>query len=338
MPNTLKFIICIFLCSINISLSADEKISPYKYTDELPKYDIPASSRFTVDRHTPQSPEIIYYLTRPKEKTFPIAILCGGSSDKTNITSIIHFHRYFLKECTDLGLAVLTIEQWGVDGNDLKVEEWVEHYTRSQRLLDHKKVIESLQTNSIEGWNGKFIFIGVSEGGPIVTSLSAEYNDSTIATINWSGAGDWSWREDLWVFLQNLIQENPECPHDIKLSDCKTCFELIGFRNNYDAQMDSILKNPTPNEYFFNMTYKYHADSLTYPKPEYQNLKKPFLVVSGALDTLIESSDLFVKKAKQVATPITYLRIPDMDHYIRKRPDIIESSFAWLKEQIAEQD
>jgi len=31
---------------------------------------------------------------------------------------------------------------------------------------------------------------------------------------------------------------------------------------------------------------------------------------------------------------VTYFRIPDMDHYVRKSPDIIEQSFTWLKEQL----
>ena len=56
----------------------------------------------------------------------------------------------------------------------------------------------------------------------------------------------------------------------------------------------------------------------------------PYLVVSGALDTIIESSDEFVK-AQDKGTPISYHRIPDMDHYVRKRPDVIGDSFKWLE-------
>lgn len=69
-------------------------------------------------------------------------VMCGGSSDKDHIESIIHFHRYFLQELTDLGFGVLTVEQWGVDGKIIHTQEFTEHYTRSQRLEDHQ--IQSL--------------------------------------------------------------------------------------------------------------------------------------------------------------------------------------------------
>lgn len=46
------------------------------------------------------------------------------------------------------------------------------------------------------------------------------------------------------------------------------------------------------------------------------------------------SSDAFVEKAKSLGVNVTYLRIEDMDHYVRKRPDIINQSFEWLKNQI----
>ena len=53
-------------------------------------------------------------------------------------------------------------------------------------------VINHLLKDPPKGWSGKFIFVGVSEGGPLVTALTAEYADITLATINWSGAGDWN--------------------------------------------------------------------------------------------------------------------------------------------------
>jgi len=330
-------LIVFFLFSTIAHISAIcEEITPYKFTETLPEYEIPKSSRFTTKRQKPGAPEIVYYLTKPHHNNFPIVILCEGSSDENNIASAIHFHRYFLKDCIDLGAAVLTVERWGVDGNQIDKDEWIKHYTRSQRLEDHRNVIQCLKTKQlIQGWNGKLIFIGVSEGGPLVTSLSAEYSVDTIATINWSGAGDCSWREELWVFIQNLIRMNVECPHSFYLNECQSCLEDIGSKAKYDVLMNSILKNPKTDEYFFGMTYLYHSDALVYPLPEYQKLTKPFLVVGGALDTIIESTDAFVQKAKNNQCPITYLRISDMDHYVRKRPDVIEASFAWLEKQIA---
>ena len=244
--------------------------------------------------------------------------MCSGSTSRDSITSVIHIHRYFLAEFLDLGAAVLTVEQWGVDTNISNAKEFMDHYTRTQRLNDHITAIAHITLNPPENWNGKFIFLGVSEGGPLVTTLTTLYQDFAIATINWSGAGDWNWREELWAF----IQADPVLSKEI--SSCEL----------YKARMEETLKEPTPDKEFLGMTYKYHDDALTYPRYSYEKLRTPFLVISGALDSLIDSSDEFVKKAKAASANITYFRIKDMDHYVRKRPDIIKQSFEWLKEML----
>lgn len=41
-----------------------------------------------------------------------------------------------------------------------------------------------------------------------------------------------------------------------------------------------------------------------------------------------------VQPEADICAPITYLRVEDMDHYVRRRPDIIEQSFEWLKHQL----
>lgn len=332
-----KFII-INLIIYASSIFSSEEITPYKFTnyEEILKssYIIPAHTRFTVQRKEANAPDIVYYFSRPNNtESYPIAILCGGSSTKDSISSIIHFHRYFLQEFLDLGIAVITIEQWGIEGNKINKEEFIAHYTRSQRLKDHQEVIQYLQSNPPKNWNGKLIFLGTSEGGPIVTSLTEFYTDITLATINLAGAGDWSWREELWVFICNmrknfswwlkLLDLMPiEIPFSLKLPKTK---------NNYDAYINHIILNPSTDQEFMGMTYLYHADALKYPKYNYQKITTPFLVVAGAKDSIILSSDSFVEKAKEAGMQITYLRIEDMDHYVRNRPDIIKQSFKWLE-------
>lgn len=300
-------------------------------------YEIPASSRFTLSRNN--GSEIIYYYSTPHNDSFPIAIVCGGSSSRHHIMSIINIHRYFLKELLGLGCAVITIEQQGVDGNKIDVEEFIEYYTRSIRLADHEVVINTLGQDPPQGWNGKFIFIGVSEGGPLVTTLTERYSDHTIATINWVGAGDWSWRDELWVFMKQL-KENMPWYQRWSLQLCaqfpKWAIFSMNFpttRKAYDNLMDQIIIEPITTKEFMGMTYAYHADALvTYPVHDYHKIKTPFLVVAGTQDSIIESCDMFVQKANTADAPISYIRVPDMDHYIRKRPDIIEQSFAWLQE------
>lgn len=53
------------------------------------------------------------------------------------------------------------------------------------------------------------------------------------------------------------------------------------------------------------------------------------------LSYLQESCDQFIQKGLDAGAPITYFHVDEMDHYIRKRPDIIDQSFDWLRQQIA---
>jgi pimeloyl-ACP methyl ester carboxylesterase len=322
---------------------ASEGITPYKYTDKERKkglkiYEVPQQSCFTTKRTDIDAPDIVYYMSIPHKSSFPIAILCGGSSSRNDIMSIVHFHRYFLQEFLDLGVAVVTIEQQGVNDKQIDPEEFMSHYTRSERLHDHEKVIENLKSCPPQGWNGKLIFLGVSEGGPLVTTLTTHYSDITTATINWCGAGNWSWRDELWVFMEDMKKE---IPWHIKLRmglpkwvPFAISFSLPKTRQDYDQIMDQTLQSPDYNKEFMGMTYKYHADALNYPKYDYNKISAPMLVVTGDQDTIIHSSDEFVNKAKEVNAPITYVRVPGMKHYIRKHPDVIADSFEWLKQQL----
>ncbi len=341
-PKTILRLLPVLL---GFNLLGSDAITPYKYTDaEITQakkdgfscfdYQIPTACRFTAPRTEQNTPEIIFYLSKPTAASYPIAILCGGSVDQESVRSIIHFHRYFLQECLDLNLGVLTVELWGVDGSKIE-PDWINYYTRSQRLADHQAVIKHLKENPPLGWNGKLIFIGVSEGGPLVTSLTEQYGAVTLATMSWSGAGDYSWRDELCDFIQNLKKTLPLFTRIlIKLSRWfPVNTNIPKDRSEYDQQMDTILNDPAPDKYFLGMTYKYHADALTYPVTQYEKIVTPFLVVAGAQDSCIKSSDAFVQKAKATGANITYLRIVDMDHYIRRRPEIVAQSFEWLEKE-----
>lgn len=315
----------------------DLEITPYKYVNRPALgYDIPPSSRFTVKREEKDAPKIVYYLSKSQAKPYAIAILCGGSSMKGELSSVIHFHRYFLEEFQKLGLGVLTLEQWGIDGNTINDDEFLRHYTRTQRLKDHQTVINHLMSQPPEGWNGKLVFLGVSEGGPLVTDLTILYPETTRATINWVGAGDWTWQEELWAFLQALLKEDAECKdHQTKLSKCNICFEDALSRQDYDARVEAIQRNPTSDKDFFGMSYMYHADAFQKPPYDYKKIHTPFLVVAGALDSHVQSSDSFVKKALEAGAPVTYERVEDMGHGIREKPKVINNSFEWLREKLS---
>ena len=331
----MKIMFTALLSIMSLTAMESGEITPHKYDDSGPKpYEIPKSSRFTTSRLQDDAPDIVYYLSKPKNDTYPIAILCGGSTSKNDISSIIHLHRYLLEEFQNLGSGVLTVDQWGVDGNTVNTDEFMKHYTRTQRLEDHRRVIETLKKNPPVGWNGKIILFGASEGGLLVTTLTIDFPEEVIATINWSGAGDWSWQEELWVFVEKLLLDNPDCPdHKLKLKDC-LCMEDVATRKRYDAKMDEILKDPTASKEFLGMTYQYHADAQTFPDADYSKMKFPFLAVSGVLDSFIDSSDAFVEKARTAGANVTYHRINNMGHIVRKNPKAVEQTFTWLAEQL----
>ena len=154
---------------------------------------------------------------------------------------------------------MITVEQEGVDGHHVDVKEFMDHYTRSNRLKDHQSVLDHLFKNPVKGWNGKWIFFGVSEGGPIATTLTTRYPDEVLATINWAGAGDFSWREDLWQFIQKMDQTLPWyfkvraylpswMPFAIDLYFPKS-------RAEHEHALDQTIANPTPALKLAGMTY-----------------------------------------------------------------------------------
>jgi pimeloyl-ACP methyl ester carboxylesterase len=297
----------------------------------------------TIPRGCSSEPNITAYFSKPKTERFPIVLLCGGSSSADDAGSILYFHRYFLKEFLALGLGVLTLEQRGIDGAVVDLEEFMKYYTRSYRLQDHRLAIAYLNANPPKGWNGQWIFVGVSEGGSLVTALTGDDPEHTIATINWSGAGDFEWSDELWFFMQGFIRDaswlmklRARLPHWMPFA-----LGLYWPRSRYrhDYALEEVLKDPSPHYYLAGMTYRYHEDMVRhFPRPPYDRIRTPFLVVTGMKDSILASSDAFVEKAQSAGAPITYMRVEGMDHYIRKRPDVVQASFDWLQKIMIDQN
>lgn len=299
--------------------------------------DIPPSIRFTLEREE-SFPPIVYYFSPPdtNNKPFPIFIICDGSESKGSERSIFFVRDFFEERVRSLDAGYLAIEKCGIDGNEIDKPEFWSRYTRSQRLKDHIQVIRHLEEHPPAGWNGQFIFAGVSEGGPLVTDLSI-LCPNTIATINWSGAGDWSWADELWQFFEHWKKNSfwlriyDSIPRWVPFSS-----DIPSTRSEFDALVQEIIANPSPDLWMGGMTYLYHADAFQKPPSDYSKIRTPFLVVAGAEDSIIESCDQFVQKSLDAGAPVTYFRVDGMDHYIRKRPDVIDQSFAWVQEQIVE--
>lgn len=298
-------------------------------------YQDSSSIRYSVERDQSSCP-IVYYFAPPIEarNSYPILLLCDGSLQKNNARSCLYIREYFDSTIKQLNVGYLTVEHWGIDGDHIDKEEFWRHYTRSQRLKDHLQVIDFLEKNPPSGWNGQLIFIGVSEGGALVTDLSIACTNA-IATINWVGAGDFSWADELWQFFEHWKQNSfwmslyDKVPRFLPFS-----LDMPKKREEFDLLIEEIIANPVYDRSFAGMSYLYHADAFLKPPIDYSQIHGPLLVVKGAMDSDIESCDAFVSKAKLAGVDVTYFRIDDMDHYIRKRPDVIKASFDWLKKKI----
>lgn len=275
-------------------------------------------------------PNIDYYFSKPVDvKNYPIVIIVGGSTDKEHLSSVVNFHKYFSTQLVGNKLGAISVDGWGININHTNESEFMAHYTRSQILSNYQQVINYIKKHPPIGWNGKLALLGVSEGGNIEVELNENKANDILATVIWSGAGDYNWRKELWANMQEISKE---IPADCVSEDC----QAVRSKQIYDKRMEYILQNPTPNQYFLNMSNMYMADALNYPTPDYAKMNGKILIVAGVQDTLITSSDEFYKKAKQNNVDITYWRIESMDHLIRKRPDLINNSFTWLAKELSD--
>lgn len=291
---------------------------------------IPPSIRFALEREGSDTP-LVYYFDQPDAENYPILILCEGSNMRGDVGSVFRIYEEFQERIHSFHEGYLAVEKWGIDGNSIDEEEFWNHYCWSQRLKDHLQVIRHLEENPPKGWNGKFVFIGGSEGGILVTDLTM-LCDNTLATINWVGAADESWDDEVWEFFQHwkrssfLMRCYSAIPRWLPFS-----LDFPETREEFDALLQEIRINPTPDKWLGGLTYFYFADALQRKPVDYTKITTPFLVVEGTEDSALRSCDLFVEKAKRAGVPITYLRVDGMGHEIRERPDVIEASFAWLE-------
>lgn len=271
--------------------------------------------------------EIIYYLTTPKNEHFPIAVLCEGSTEPDGLTSVWAFHQFSqFKTLSDLGVAILTIEKDGVDADKIDKSRFFANYTRSRRFKDHVAVVDHVLKNPPKGFDGRLIFIGASEGGPLVNQLSIHY-PQTVATINWSGAGAWSWPDELWAWAEQMRKEHP-----ILSKIYGWWHNVPKTRADFDAVMNETVLDPSAERWFLGMTYRYHADAIKTPALAFQKIHAPMLVVCGTKDSFIKSCDAFVEKANEAHAPITYWRVEGMEHRVsQNKENIIPKSFQWLK-------
>lgn len=269
--------------------------------------------------------ETIFYFIKPAKNRFPIVVICQGSTTPDDIQSIWPLTEFAqFASLKDSG--ILVVEKDGVDAGKVDKDRFFANYTRSKRFHDHVAVIDHLIEKPPEGFDGRLVFIGSSEGGALANRLSIHY-PQTMATINWSGASDHSWPDELWTWIEQARNEHPF------LTWFYTWWHKAPkTREEFDKVMAETLKDPSHKRWFLGMTYRYHADAINTLALDYKKIHAPMLIVCGTKDSLISSCDSFVSNAQHVKAPITYWRVEDMEHRIsQNKQDIIPKSFEWLR-------
>ncbi len=272
----------------------------------------------TVPRKALDAPSIVFYLTEPDTPSYPILVMLEGSASQGHLSSVVHSHTVIGNPFIQMGLGLLTVEQWGIDSHTIDEPVFWKHYTRTQRFSDHQRVIEYLEKHPPQGWDGSFVFLGGSEGGALATALMLKYPDRTLATVNWIGAVDWNWEEQFWHFYEFERAHGQPIEADIPAT-----------KKAYDALVHKIQQHPTADKWLGGMTYLYHADAYGQPPYDYRHMKTPLLVVVGDQDSIVSSTDVFVEKAKKAGAPVTYLRVKGMRHEVSDQA--VMDSIHWLQ-------
>lgn len=268
--------------------------------------------------------KLIYYLENPKNVKYPILVAIEGSLNINHIQSVLRLHKKIAKPMLDIGIGVMSLERRGIDGE--KIEKNIVHRFNfpSQRLTDHVFCIKNLLKNPTENWNGKIIFLGGSEGGPISIKLSHIFNpEACIAIV---GCSDLSFKDYIWEFIK-LKFKNSKLS---KKSGLPSCYE------DYNDWCEYMKNNPDPNKFWFGQSFLYWADALDQTEyREFLSLKCPSLIIAGSKDTACFATDRLIKKAYNNNQKITYLKIEKMAHNaLDPKYKVMDKIVKFLKEKV----
>lgn len=267
----------------------------------------------TPERHeidTDANNPLVYYLDSSKEHNAPIVILIEGSyNDAIGPESILRLHKKIATPFLQAGMHIVLLERRGVDGKQIDIDLFHQFNFPSQRLSDHLTLIQYLRNNPPPHWNGQFIVIGGSEGGPIAIKLAHQIHP--LACVAIVGCGSTSFKEYIWKTIQSIQAESPWGTQSL----ISWYYDIPVTRDAYEQQYQLMKANPTPKEKWFGQTFLYWADALDQTEDqEFLALKCPAIVVAGEKDIECSSTDHLIEVSRQHNQDVTYLRIEGMKH------------------------
>jgi pimeloyl-ACP methyl ester carboxylesterase len=243
----------------------------------------------------------------------------GSFVERVGPQSVLRLHEKIAEPFLKAGIGLVMMERRGVDGKKVDHRHFHQCNTPSQRLLDHMILVEHLNNHPPPFWNGKWILIGGSEGGPIAIKLA--HKIQPLACVAIVGCGKQSFKEYIWKTIQSMPVWK------------RIFINLPASRMAYEERCRRMKSDPSPEKRWFGQTYRYWADALDQSEhQEFLELKCPVIVVAGSKDIECASTDQLVEMAKRNGRNVAYLRIEGMGHEaLDLRWNVIERVLDWLK-------
>ncbi len=295
--------------------------------------DVRNPDRYTLDRPDSSS-QIVYYFSAPdgEQKSFPILVICQGAVESAH-RSVLFYNQSFADWIEPLQVGCLTIEAWGIDGEQFNKKEFWEHYTLSQRFEDHLEVIDHFEANPPTGWNGHWIFLGYGDGGRLATDLAIDV-PQTRGVVNMMGAYH-SYFEKWWDFCDHLNKHyNALWITDFLFPFWASSQYLPWYRSTYTEFIENLI--PSPNRFWWKLSYLYHADALSHPPVDYAKITFPYLVLIQDWNYLFSQTKAFVKAAREAGADIEVICDENVTGWVEGKGtlNLFDEAFLWIKDLI----
>lgn len=272
----------------------------------------------------PDESEILGYFHKPSHcEQFPIMIVCQGSYvSKQTLQSCKPLFDKIVKNFGDISLGILAIEKRGSYQDRCDLIEFNAYNTVSNRISDNLIAIQGLP-KIIDGWNGRLILTGGSEGTYVASELAKELQESVKALILFAGGGYHSYKEELITTF--LCQ-----PWYVRWY-IRWC---TGTEQEIRKQFQIMHSEPTPTNMWAGQTYRYWADIQERSLAGILELKMPIYYMKGCKDDNFSSSKA-LQSAYQQNNHITFVWYTGMGHDMGNSFDtVMQNAKTWLKLQI----
>lgn len=248
---------------------------------------------------------LTYYLEFPGSTgSYPLMLVLEGSFvEELGPRSILQLHAKISQIVLGSDIGMVTMDKRGINGKQVDVDLFHRFNTPSQRFSDHMRLIEHFKAHPPQNWNGQWIILGGSEGGPIAIKLANVITPSACVVL--VGCGDQTFSDYIWQVIQSIPLEN------------KIGRSLPIDRKDYESQIEMMKAHPDPTCFWFGQSFLYWADALDQTESrEFLSLKCPVFVASGSKDIECSSTDSLIAKARKGNQDVTYLRIEGMGHNV----------------------